>query len=148
MRYAGGVKTRAQSEESFRTRVLAYYDEFPGLGIWATMTRNGGECIGVHCSTTSRARPTSRSGTCCSRALAPRLRHRDVPDGAALRLRRAPPAADLRHHRPGQRRIAARAAEGRPDPQRRTQLPAPAYAEAGPLAWFERERESWLAEHT
>ena len=48
MRFAGGVKTREQSEESFRTRVLSYYDEFPGLGVWATVTKGGDECIGVH----------------------------------------------------------------------------------------------------
>ena len=32
MRFAGGVKTREQSAESFKTRVLDYYEQFPGLG--------------------------------------------------------------------------------------------------------------------
>src|SRR5437868_2099991 len=48
MRYAGGVKARAQTEELLHTRILRYYDEHPGLGIWATCERAGGACVGMH----------------------------------------------------------------------------------------------------
>jgi ribosomal-protein-alanine N-acetyltransferase len=47
-RYVGGVRTRAESEEMFRTRVLPYYEEHPGLGAWATIEQASGECIGTH----------------------------------------------------------------------------------------------------
>ena len=37
MQHMSGVKDRAATEELLRTRVIAYYDEHPGLGMWATL---------------------------------------------------------------------------------------------------------------
>lgn len=48
MRYAGGIKTREQTETLLRERILRYYDEHPGLGIWATSERHSGEPVGMH----------------------------------------------------------------------------------------------------
>jgi ribosomal-protein-alanine N-acetyltransferase len=48
MRYAGGTLERAASEKMFTERILAYYDERPGLGCWATFERATGECVGMH----------------------------------------------------------------------------------------------------
>ncbi|MEO8742135.1 MAG: GNAT family N-acetyltransferase [Lysobacteraceae bacterium] len=48
MRYVGGVKNRAQSEELLHGRVLAYYDAHPGLGCWMTIERATGAAIGLH----------------------------------------------------------------------------------------------------
>ena len=48
MRYVGGVKDRAQTEELLHGRVLAYYDAHPGLGCWATLERATGTIIGMH----------------------------------------------------------------------------------------------------
>jgi len=48
MRYAGGVKTREQTETLLRERILRYYDEHPGLGIWATFERGSGDAVGMH----------------------------------------------------------------------------------------------------
>lgn len=48
MRYVGGVKDRAQTEELLRDRVIAYYDANPGLGCWLTLDRASGQRIGVH----------------------------------------------------------------------------------------------------
>jgi RimJ/RimL family protein N-acetyltransferase len=48
MRYAGGVKTREGTETLLAERVLRYYDEHPGLGIWATFERASGEPVGMH----------------------------------------------------------------------------------------------------
>ena len=42
MRYLGGVKDRAQTEELLNTRILQYYDEHPGLGVWVTVERATG----------------------------------------------------------------------------------------------------------
>ena len=47
-RYLGGIKDRTTSEELLRTRILQYYDEHPGLGIWMTVERATGTCVGFH----------------------------------------------------------------------------------------------------
>ena len=47
-RYLGGAKTRAQAEDVMRHRILAYYDEHPGFGVWATIERATGTCLGCH----------------------------------------------------------------------------------------------------
>jgi len=47
-RYLGGVKSRAQTEAMLDTRILRYYDEHPGLGIWMTIERATGERAGFH----------------------------------------------------------------------------------------------------
>jgi [ribosomal protein S5]-alanine N-acetyltransferase len=48
MRYVGGTKTREQTEALLKSRVLDYYELFPGLGMWATIERSSGACIGTH----------------------------------------------------------------------------------------------------
>ena len=148
MRYAGGVKTRAQSEESFRTRVLAYYDEFPGLGIWATMTRNGGECIGVHLLNNIQGETDIQVGYLLfpehwRRGYATEMCLTVLRYGyAERRLPRICAITDLANVE--SQRVLLKAGLIRNGER---SFPHPAYAEAGPLAWFERERESWLAEH-
>ncbi len=47
-RYLGGTRTREQGEDMFAKRVLAYYGENPGLGIWMTVERGTGRPIGFH----------------------------------------------------------------------------------------------------
>jgi ribosomal-protein-alanine N-acetyltransferase len=46
--YLGGTRTRAQADEMFATRVLAYYDTHPGLGIWMTLERATSRSVGFH----------------------------------------------------------------------------------------------------
>jgi ribosomal-protein-alanine N-acetyltransferase len=46
--YLGGVKDRAKAEELLTTRILQYYDEHPGLGVWMTVERATGTCLGFH----------------------------------------------------------------------------------------------------
>lgn len=48
MRYAGGVKTREATQTLLSDRILRYYDEHPGLGIWATFERDTGSPVGMH----------------------------------------------------------------------------------------------------
>ena len=48
MRFLGGVKNRAGVEERLQTRILQYYDEHPGLGIWMTVERATGSSVGFH----------------------------------------------------------------------------------------------------
>jgi [ribosomal protein S5]-alanine N-acetyltransferase len=48
MRYLGGVLSPEKNREVLEKRILTYYDEQPGLGVWATELRSSGECIGFH----------------------------------------------------------------------------------------------------
>ena len=43
----GGTKTEDQCREMLEKRILAYYEEYPGLGIWLTCTHSG-ERVGFH----------------------------------------------------------------------------------------------------
>ena len=148
MRYAGGVKTRVQSEESFRTRVLDYYDQFPGLGVWATVTKTGDECIGVHLLNNIQGETHIQVGY----LLFPEYWRRGFATEMCVALLRYG-YAEVK-----QPVICAITDRANVESQRvllkaglirngERSFPHPSYVEAGPLAWFERDRESWLAEH-
>lgn len=47
-RHLGGPKDRAGAETTLRTRALDYYDQHPGLGMWATIERASGRVVGFH----------------------------------------------------------------------------------------------------
>lgn len=46
--HLGGPKDRAGAEATLRTRALDYYDQHPGLGMWATVERASGRAVGFH----------------------------------------------------------------------------------------------------
>ncbi len=48
MRYTGGVLDRAGSEALLHERILDCYERHPGLGVWLTIERTTGECVGIH----------------------------------------------------------------------------------------------------
>lgn len=48
MRHLGGVMSAEDTEAMLNGRILGYYDEHPGMGVWATQLRESGECIGFH----------------------------------------------------------------------------------------------------
>lgn len=48
MRHAGGVLDRDKAGVMIRERILDYYAQNPGLGIWATIERTSGACVGLH----------------------------------------------------------------------------------------------------
>ena len=48
MRHAGGVLDRDKASVMVRERILDYYALHPGLGIWATIERASGACVGLH----------------------------------------------------------------------------------------------------
>lgn len=48
MQHLGGTITRAESEAVLKGRILSYYLEHPGLGVWRTLERDSGDCIGFH----------------------------------------------------------------------------------------------------
>jgi [ribosomal protein S5]-alanine N-acetyltransferase len=47
-RHLGGVKDRRQVEAFFDERILRYYDQHPGLGMWITVERATGTSVGFH----------------------------------------------------------------------------------------------------
>jgi RimJ/RimL family protein N-acetyltransferase len=148
MRHMGGVKSREDSATMLHNRILAYYDEHPGLGIWATLERSSGACIGLHLLNHIQGEQLIQVGyvldagywgrgyaTEMSIAL---LRYGYVELGLPrivgitnlgnLGSQRVLEKSGL--HRHGERAFAH-----------------PAYARHGPLAWFERDASDWLAEH-
>ena len=48
MRYLGGAMSAEKTETMLRDRILRYYDEHAGLGVWATVRRDDGACVGFH----------------------------------------------------------------------------------------------------
>lgn len=48
MRYLGGVERAEDTQAMLDGRILSYYEEHPGLGVWATLERSSGEFIGFH----------------------------------------------------------------------------------------------------
>ncbi len=147
MRHLGGVKSRADSETMLRNRILAYYDEHPRLGIWATLEKSSGACIGLHLLNHIQGETFIQVGyllfpaywgcgyaTEMSVAL---LRYGfielglpqivGITDLGNLGSQRVLEKSGLRRN--GERAFAH-----------------PAYVKAGPLAWFERDAADWLAD--
>lgn len=146
MRYCGGTHDAAASEEFLRTRVLDYYAEHPGLGVWATIEKATGDIIGMHllnhmhgesliqigyvlCASawgrgyaSEMCRPLLRYGFAAvglPRIVA--ITDQDNHDSQRVLLK-----CGLHHH--GERGFAH-----------------PRYA-SGPFAWFYRDADEWLAE--
>ncbi|NQW05545.1 MAG: GNAT family N-acetyltransferase [Acidobacteria bacterium] len=147
-RHLGGLLDRATVETMFRGRFLGYYDLHPGLGIWATLDRVTGELLGFHLLNNIQGESIIQLGyglarSAWGRGLATEMAVALVRYGFEdLRLPRISGMAGLENlasqrvllksglHRNGERAF-----------------PHPAYAAEGPMAWFERDRDAWLAEH-
>jgi RimJ/RimL family protein N-acetyltransferase len=146
MRYAGGVQSRADTEALLEERILDYYAQYPGLGIWATIERATGTCIGQHLLNHIRGESIVQVGY----LLFPEHWGRGYATEMSIRLLRYG-FADL-----GIERIAGITDLPNLDSQRvllkaglvrdgeRT-FAHPGYG-GKPLAWFERDAVSWLAE--
>ena len=148
MRHLGGAVDTDRTRAMLETRILKYYEENPGLGIWATQLRDSGECIGFHLLNHIQGESLIQVGY----RLFPRYWGRGYATEMSvallrygytqLGLRSIVAIADLDNlasqqvllksglHRHGER-----------------SFPHPAYACYGPLAWFERDAQDWLAEH-
>lgn len=148
MRYMGGPAPRADTEAMLSGRILAYYDQCPGLGVWATVECDSGACIGFHLINHIRGEAAVQVG------------YRLFPEfwgrGYATEMTRVllrygfadlglPKIVAITHldNRESQKVLVKSGLKR--DGERR--LSHPAYAE-GALAWFERHREDWLAEPT
>jgi [ribosomal protein S5]-alanine N-acetyltransferase len=148
MRYGSGVKSREQVMVVMQERILDYYDANPGLGVWQTVERSTGSPIGFHVLNKIQGESIIQVGyfllkpawsrgfaTEMARAL---LRYGFVDLGLphiAGMTERDNVASQHVLTKIGLRRNGERA------------FPHPAYAHAGPMAWFEREAADWIAEH-
>jgi RimJ/RimL family protein N-acetyltransferase len=144
MRFAGGVYDRARTEAMLNERILAYYDQHPGLGIWLTSERATGAPVGMHLLNHIRDDTVIQVGYLLypeywGRGYATEMAARLLRYGfEELGLPQISAITDLPHvdsqrvllkiglHRDGERRF-------------------PAYGD-DPLAFFTRDARSWLAE--
>lgn len=145
-RYVGGLKTREQTAEMFRARFLDYYERNPGLGIWATHERASGRFVGLHLLNNIQGETDIQVGYVLVReawgsGYATEMARALLRYGfESLRLERICAITDLPNvasqnvllkiglRRNGERSFAH-----------------PAYAAAGPLAWFELDAAQWQA---
>ena len=144
-RYVGGTKTREQAQEMLDQRILAYYDAQPGLGVWMTLERASGACVGMHLLNNIQGETHIQLGyvlfkdhwgrgyaTEMSVAL---MRYGFVVAG----LERIVAITDLANG--DSQRVLLKAGLQRRGERR---FAHPAYRGES-LAWFEADREDWLA---
>ena len=145
MRYAGGPMSREQSLEVLRGRILEYYAQHPGLGIWATLERSTGDCVGLHLLNHVRGESFIQVGY----LLYPEYWGRGYATEMAVRVLRygfetlgLPQivAITALENTASQRVLRKAGLLRQPD----RHLADPAY-QPGPLAWFERDAADWLA---
>jgi RimJ/RimL family protein N-acetyltransferase len=147
VRHLGGTKNRAQVKTLLKIRILQYYEEHPGLGIWMTLNRHTGEAIGFHLLNHIQGESILQVGYALMKPMwgqgfatemaSALLRYGFVD----LRLPRIAGMTTLANvasqhvlEKIGLRRRGTRA------------FSHPAYAAQGPMAWFERDADDWLTE--
>jgi [ribosomal protein S5]-alanine N-acetyltransferase len=146
-RYLGGVKNRTKAEELLNSRILQYYEAHPGLGIWVTVERATGTCLGFHLLNHIRGESIIQIGFTLAKSAwgkgfgtemaAAVLRYGFVD----LKLPRIAGMASLQNHA-SQRVLLKIGLERRGE----RAFPHPDYASEGAMAWFERDAADWLAE--
>ena len=146
-RYLGGAKDRAKGEELLRTRILGYYDEHPGLGIWMTVERDTGACLGFHLLNHIRGESILQTGftlvkSAWGKGFATEMAAAVLGYGFVdLKLPRIAGMAS-------QQNFASQRVLQKIGLERRGEraFPHPDYASVGPMAWFERDAAEWLAD--
>ena len=129
-----------------QSRILDYYDEYPGFGIWITVEKATGSRLGFHLLNNIQGESIIQVGYTLGK----------IAWGRGFATEVA--AAVLRYgfEEMGLPRIAGMASLGNVASQRVLEkiglerrgervFSHPAYAAEGPLAWFEREAGAWLA---
>jgi [ribosomal protein S5]-alanine N-acetyltransferase len=146
-RYLGGVKDRAKSEELLRTRILQYYDEHPGLGIWMTVERDTGACLGFHLLNHIRGESVIQIGftlvkSAWGKGFATEMAAAVLRYGFVdLKLPYIAGMASLQNY--ASQRVLLKIGLAR---RGERAFPHPDYASAGPMAWFDRDAVQWLAD--
>ncbi|HVS02298.1 MAG TPA: GNAT family N-acetyltransferase [Thermoanaerobaculia bacterium] len=146
-RFLGGARDRAGTSELLRTRILEYYEEHPGLGVWMTVERASGAPVGFHVLNHIRAETIVQVGFALARPAWGKGYGTEMASAllrygfAELRLPRIAAITSLENHR-SQRVLLEIGLERRGE----RAFAHPHYAAEGPMAWFEREAADWLAE--
>jgi RimJ/RimL family protein N-acetyltransferase len=148
MAFLGGVKDRATVEMVLRTRILDYYDQHPGLGIWATVERDTGRHVGFHVLNNIQGETDIQVGYALvadawGKGYATEMCRRILHYGfATLQLPRIVAITNLDHV--GSQRVLLKCGLRRNGERVFTH---PAYADQGSMAWFEADRIPWLDAH-
>jgi [ribosomal protein S5]-alanine N-acetyltransferase len=148
VRYLGGAEDRTKVLGLLNDRILRYYDEHPGLGIWMTVDRGTNAALGFHLLNHIQGESFIQVGFVLSRAAWGR--------GVGTEMARAilrygfgtlglPKIVGIAHldNRASQH-VLAKIGLHRKGERAFTH---PAYAAAGPMAWFERDRADWIGEY-
>jgi len=146
MAHVGGVQPPERARQILQERMLDYYAQHPGLGIWATLERATGEVAGVHLLNHIRGETPIQVGYLLfpehwGRGYATEMCAALLRYGfTELALPRIHAITTLTHvasqrvllkaglHRHGERSFAA-------------------YENGAPMAFFQRDAADWLAEH-
>lgn len=146
MEFLGGVKDRAATETMLRVRILEYYDRHPGLGIWATVERASGQCVGFHVLNHIQGETDVQVG----HALFADAWGRGYATEMTLGLLRygfgtlqLPVIVAITHLANTSSQHVLLKAGLRRNGER--QFAHPAYADQGPMARFAADRDAWLA---
>lgn len=146
MRYLGGALTQEQSQAMLEQRILAYYDQHPGFGIWVTSLRSSGEVIGMHCLNHIHGEPLIQVGYRIARAhwgqgYATEMALALMLYGYTRKDLEVISAITDLDHVVSQRVLSNIGLTRQPD----RLFPHPNLASSGPLAYFESRRADWLA---
>jgi ribosomal-protein-alanine N-acetyltransferase len=145
-RYLGGVLSPSQVDRMLAARILDYYTAHPGLGIWMTVERETGTRAGFHLLNNIQGETIIQVGFALlepfwGRGYGTEMAAAVLKYGFVdLELPAIAGMASLQNLA-SQRVLAKIGLERRGE----RAFPHPAYAAEGPMAWFEREREAWLA---
>lgn len=145
MRYCGGTLAPEAATTVLRERILEYYPRFPGLGMWATIERASGECIGMHLLAHVRGESDIQVGYLLfprfwGRGYATEMAGRLLDYGFRdLAIPQIVAITDQPH-------VASQQVLLKIGLRRKGERLLPQY-HAEPMAWFERDAGDWLAEH-
>lgn len=143
-RHLGGVKDRAGAELVLRTRGLDYYEQHPGLGMWATVERGTGRPVGFHVLNHIHGEPDIQVGYALFRdawglgyatEMSVRLLRYGFDDLGLARI-----CAITNLDNTASQHVLLKAGLVRKG--ERT-FAHPALAGEGPMAWFEAHRATW-----
>ena len=149
MRFLGGVKNRTQADEVFQTRILRYYDLYPGLGVWMTVDRATETPIGFHLLNHIRGEQIVQVGFTLAKAAWGKGYGTEMAFAVLrygfldLGLPRISGMANVDNH--ASQKVLAKIGLVRNG--ERT-FPHPDYASQGAMAWFDRDAPVWIAERT
>lgn len=144
MEHLGGVKDRTAVETLMRGRILEYYDQHPGLGVFATLERASGRCVGFHVLNHMHGEPHIQVGYALfadawGHGYATEMTVRLLQYGFDT-LGLPTINAITNHANLASQRVLLKAGLRRNGER---SFAHPAYADQGSMAWFEAFRGTW-----